>query len=84
MRLLPEPTVLRQTDVYGITVSSIRVHTNHCGGGYHETMLFLNGKNVDGLKDYETYSLFRTWEENHDQLIRKVKSVLAWGPVLRH
>lgn len=84
MRLLPEPTVLRQTDVYGITVSSIRVHTDHNGGGYYETMLFLNGKKVDGLKDYETYSLFQKWEENHDQLISKVKSVLAYGPVLPH
>ena len=80
MNLKP-PTVLLQTKIHGIEVSTIRIHTDNEGGGYFETMLFLNGQEVNGLTDYETYSLFEAWRENHEALESKIRSVLAYGPV---
>lgn len=80
----PEPTVLRHTPIAGLTVSTVRVHTDFVGGGYHETMLFLNGKTVEGLTDFECFEKFKTWEENHEALCFKARSVLAFGPVLPH
>lgn len=73
------PQIMRQTDIAKVTVSTIFIPVGD--GGYYETMLFLNGNEVDGLKDYTTYSLFDDWEENHKALCRKATTVQAYGPM---
>lgn len=75
------PQVLRKTRIAGHEVSSVFVPVGG-EGGYFETMLFLDHE-VNGLENFETYSLFDSWEQNHDQLCSKVRSVLAYGPVYR-
>lgn len=75
---MKQPQVLRRSTIAGIDISSIFVPTDH--GGYFETMLFLNGKTVEGLKEHETMERFDGWEENHSALYTKVGNILAFGP----
>lgn len=73
------PQILKKTQVAGHEISSIFVPTGF-EGGYFETMLFLKSE-VHGLKNYETFDLFDGWQQNHEALCVKVRSVLAYGPV---
>jgi hypothetical protein len=76
---MKQPQQLKRSTIGGIDISSIFVPTG-TEGGYFETMLFLNGKTVEGLRENETCRLYDNWEDNHKALYTKVGNILAFGP----
>lgn len=72
-------TPLRTSEIGGVTISTIRKNFTS-GASWNETMLFLNGREVEGLVEFETMSGYETWEENHAALYIKAGNILAFGP----